>query len=76
MPTLFAVYNIKEKQMAEEYDKYLKDTKGISDNKNTKAYNINATIGGDDILGSLKIDISKFKKYKLHGGYQWSGAQV
>ena len=27
MPTLFAVYNIKEKQMAEEYDKYLKNTK-------------------------------------------------
>jgi hypothetical protein len=27
MPTLFAVYNIKDKQLAEEYDKYLKNTK-------------------------------------------------
>ena len=27
MPTLFAVYNIKDKQMMEEYDKYLVDTK-------------------------------------------------
>ena len=27
MPTLFAVYNLKEKQMAEEYDKYLTNTK-------------------------------------------------
>jgi len=27
MPTLFAVYNLKEKGMAEAYDKYLKETK-------------------------------------------------
>ena len=27
MPTLFAIYNIKEKQMTEEYDKYLINTK-------------------------------------------------
>ncbi len=27
MPTLFAVYNLKEKQMTEEYDKYLTNTK-------------------------------------------------
>ena len=27
MPTLFCVYNLKEKQMTEEYDKYLTDTK-------------------------------------------------
>ena len=27
MPTLFAIYNLKDKQMSEEYDKYLVDTK-------------------------------------------------
>ena len=27
MPTLFAIYNIKEKEMTEEYDKYLINTK-------------------------------------------------
>jgi hypothetical protein len=27
MPTLFAVYNLKEKNMSEEYDKYLANTK-------------------------------------------------
>ena len=27
MPTLFAVYNLKDKQMTEEYDKYLVETK-------------------------------------------------
>ncbi len=27
MPTIFAVYNLKEKQMAEDYDKYLTKTK-------------------------------------------------
>ena len=27
MPTLFAVYNLKGKEMAEEYDKYLVETK-------------------------------------------------
>ncbi|GAG07548.1 unnamed protein product, partial [marine sediment metagenome] len=27
MPTLFAVYNLKGKEMAEEYDKYLVKTK-------------------------------------------------
>jgi len=27
MPTLFAVYNLKDKKMAEEYDKYLTKTK-------------------------------------------------
>ena len=27
MPTLFCVYNLKEKQMTEDYDKYLTDTK-------------------------------------------------
>jgi len=27
MPTLFAVYNLKEKEMAEEFDKYLTNTK-------------------------------------------------
>jgi len=27
MPTLFCVYNLKDKQMIEEYDKYLTDTK-------------------------------------------------
>ena len=27
MPTLFAVYNLKDKKMVEEYDKYLNDTK-------------------------------------------------
>ena len=27
MPTLFAIYNLKEKQKAEEYDKYLINTK-------------------------------------------------
>lgn len=27
MPTLFAVYNLKKKEMAEDYDKYLKATK-------------------------------------------------
>ena len=27
MPTLFAVFNLKEKQMAEEYDNYLTNTK-------------------------------------------------
>ena len=32
MPTLFAVYNLKDTQTSEEYDKYLRDTKipGIS----------------------------------------------
>lgn len=27
MPTLFAVYNLKKKQMTKDYDKYLTDTK-------------------------------------------------
>jgi hypothetical protein len=27
MPTLFCVYNLKDKQMTEEFDKYLTDTK-------------------------------------------------
>ena len=27
MPTLFCIYNLQDKKMTEEYDKYLKDTK-------------------------------------------------
>ncbi|MBN2892903.1 MAG: T9SS type A sorting domain-containing protein [Bacteroidales bacterium] len=50
--------NYQEIKRQNDYAEYLLKSKVLGEKNSPKAYTINETIGGDDILGSLKIDIA------------------